>query len=195
MRGPDLSLPPALPPAAAPGCPPPSLPSRGAAVSGSRAPVPLLRGLSSPRPGLRPPGRSSRMVKPLASPAPAALSAVAPGGPAAPSPPRSSSAGRDRRRAPSPAGPPCRRGGAGAAPSPPPSRPRGRGQSLPSHMLLTGWHLARRPRRGRVVRSLSPSRSWVGAPALRCLLYGKHRRKVGFPLTSRSRSGTEDTWA
>lgn len=182
MRGPDLSLPPALPPAAAPGCPPPSLPSRDAAVSGSRAPVPLLRGLSSPRPAASGPvlsdgeaARLSRTCRPLRR---------RPWRPCGPEPPALLLRGQGSTPGSVAGRPTVSPGRRWCRPLPPAVQaPRpGAVPALPyaANGVASG-----------AATPAGPGR----ALALRCLLYGKHRRKVGFPLTSRSRSGTEDTWA
>lgn len=109
-----------------------------------------------PRSGLRPPGPA--LLEKSRSPPPHLQ----------PSAPAASETLRHRApRAPRPRGAVCR---PPAHPSPPQPRLRrqapaaaalakGREPSLPCHMLLTGWHLARRPRRGLAVRALSASTS------------------------------------
>ena len=143
----------------------------------SRAPESFLS-----RPGLRPPGTSSRMEKAPASPAPAALPSGRRWRPCGLEPTRAAAAGRNRRRAPPPAAP------LAFAASSAPSRPREAvaalwkrpAATLPSRMLLPGWHLALRPHWGPVMRSPPFSTPFgISASALGCVRCGKHCPKVG----------------
>ena len=145
------------------------------------------------RPGLRPPG-PILLGKPLASPAPAALSSGGPWRACGLVPHVRLRGGLEMTPGSPPAGPSRSPGDAGtaaslasaASPSLPGPASRSRPfrrcweQSLASHMLLTGWHLARGPRWGPLVPSLSSTSFWVGA--LSSFQCGKHCQTVGFPL-------------
>uniref|UniRef100_F6R1J3 Major facilitator superfamily domain containing 14A n=1 Tax=Bos taurus TaxID=9913 RepID=F6R1J3_BOVIN len=127
------------------------------------------------------------MGKAPASPAPAALPSGRRWRPCGLEPTRAAAAGRNRRRAPPPAAP------LAFAASSAPSRPREAvaalwkrpAATLPSRMLLPGWHLALRPHWGPVMRSPPFSTPFgISASALGCVRCGKHCPKpqgIGSP--------------
>lgn len=159
-------------------------PVRAAGASGSRAPMPVLRGLSSPARacGLRAPplGEATGLARTCRPLLPPSLEAVRPRAPRAPTPRGGIRVGLSRRPA---GGPEVRAVLARRAP-----RRRGRAFGAAGSnpcLPICCWRggIWRRPRCGPVGRWLSSSTSsWVSAPALSCFQCGQHCPKVGFPL-------------